>query len=610
MGGFVLVHKSDTINYNIIQDTALDTFMRMGFASPHIVSSDEYVLLAFAKHQTRELALQQFPNGDFVFTCGTLFYDGVVGKAAAIAFYRDYNGSPGLRDRAMGHFTVILCKNGITEIIPDSFGGYHVFCDNEIRITSSSFLAVASSLKHLTINVQSAYEFVFTGVVSGNATPFDEIILAPVNSTIAVRPRNMEIVGHSTRIPQTTSSDDFETSIAHSMELLDRYFASVATNFDDRVNCALSGGYDSRLIFALLRRHGVRPSIYVYGSPDDSDVTLAQAIAKGEDFPLNIIDKTQYRRWQPDEFAGVAHQNFLGIDGYSWGGIFNNGAERKERALRVSGGMIVLNGGGGEILRNFFYLPDRSYTPREFLWSFYSGFDPRTCTALFNEENYFRQLELKLEILTGRRFASLPRPVIEWLYHNFRCRTWDGRVNTTNSTFGHSALPFLERPLTEHASAVPLAWKNHGAYEAELLRRADRRLAAYPSNYGHDFSIPPPLSRKLVDYGTYLRPPWARRFSYRIQHRMRRYAASSLYLTEPYVTAVLPYGLQVMPKLFRMEKIVDIAHIARILSLEYLIQQFAGRVGDDFQNSPIQVHYSTNSGKTAESGKRASAISS
>jgi asparagine synthase (glutamine-hydrolysing) len=209
---------------------------------------------------------------------------------------------------------------------------------------------------------------------------------------------------------------------------------------------------------------------------------------------------------------------------------------------------------------------------------------------LFDEENYFRQLELKLEILTGERFASFPRPMVEWLYHNFRCRAWDGRVNTINSAFGYTALPFLERPLTEHASTIPIAWKNHGAYEAELVRRADQRLAAYKSSHGHDFSRPPPLSRRLVDYGTYLRPPWLRRLSYSVQHRMRRYAASSTYLRKPYVNAVLPHGAQVAPKLFRLERVADTEQMMRILSLEYLIQQLAGRICDDFRNSAIRVH--------------------
>ena len=252
--------------------------------------------------------------------------------------------------------------------------------------------------------------------------------------------------------------------------------------------------------------------------------------------------------------------------------------------------MIALNGGGGEILRNFFFLLEHRYTPREVLWSFYSRFDPRTCTALFDETGYFRQLELKLEVVTGERFTSFPRPVVEWLYHNFRCRAWDCRVNTTNSTFGYTALPFLERPLTEHASIIPLAWKNHGVYEAALIRRADRQLASYPSSYGHDFNRPPPLSRKIIDYGTYLRPPWLRRLSYRVQHRMQRYAADSLYLRKPYVNAVLPHGMPVTAKLFRVERVVNPVHMNRILSLEYLVQQLADRVRGDFDIPASRTH--------------------
>jgi hypothetical protein len=589
MGGFILVRKSERIDHQALQAAALDSFTQRGFASPYVISTDNYVLLAFAKRQTSALALQRFSNGDFVFACGTLFYDGRVGKAAATAFYEDYNGSPGPRDRATGHYAVILRKGGATEIIPDSFGGYHVYCDSEMHIATSAFLAAAASLNRLTLSTQSAYEYVFNGVVSGNATLFDEIILAPIASTIAMRRQKMEFVRHPVRIPQTTSREDFETTIARTLEILDRYFSSVAGSFGDAVNCALTGGYDSRLILALLRRHGVRPRLYLYGSAAGEDVRLAHAIAKGENLPLDVVDKTQRPVWRPDEFAAIAHQNFLSADGYIWEGIFDNGAESELRGRRVSRGMIALNGGGGEILRNFFYLLDRRYTPREFLWSFYSRFDPRSCTSLFDEEDYFRQLEFKLEILTGHCCSSFPRPTVEWLYHNFRCRSWDGRVNTINSSFGYTALPFLERPLTEHASTIPIEWKNHGAYEAELVRRADNRLATYKSSYGHDFNGPPPLFRRLADYGTYLRPPWLRRFSYRAQHRMRRYAACPIYLEQPYVNSVLPRGTQITPSLFRLERVADPYQMARILTLEYLLQQFAGRVRDDFRKPVSRI---------------------
>jgi hypothetical protein len=588
MGGFVLLHTVPGEDRSAMQEAALSAFAKMGLSPPRLIRGENYVLAVFPKRQSRELAVAQFPNGDFVFTCGTLIYNNAVGKSAATAFYQDYSEVSRWSDRALGHYAVILRKNGETRIVLDGFGGFLVFYDSRRRIASSSFLAVASALDRVTVGTQAAYEFVFNGVVSGDATLFDEVSLAPANATIEVGDRGLEFHLPSLAVPTIASTEPFEVMVEQSMELLDRYFASVATSFGDRVTCALSGGYDSRLILAMLRRHGVRPRVYVYGPPGDKDVCSARVIAQGEGFALEIVDKDRQLAFMPSEFAGVAHDNFLASDGYTWSGIFNNGAESAQRASRVSGNALALNGGGGEIWRNFFYLPNRTYSPRELLWSFYSQFDPETCTSAFDQEAYFRQLEDKLNALIGCPHQALSRPMVEWLYHCFRCRAWDDRINNINNTYGYVALPFLERPLTEHASVIPIGWKNHGSYEAELIRRADPRLASYPSGYGHDFGVPPPLARRLADYGTYLRPPWLRRFAYRLKNRVRS-SEWPVYLLKEYRDAALPDGVQVMSNLFHIEKVGDPAQIGRILTLEYLIKQFDGRIRVDF-------HHSTSSG--------------
>src|SRR5439155_21540411 len=113
--------------------------------------------------------------------------------------------------------------------------------------------------------------------------------------------------------------EPFEATVGQSMALLDRYFAAVVASFGDRVTCALSGGYDSRLILALLRRHGINPRVYVYGPPGDKDVKLARAIAEGEGFALEIVDKDKQLTFSPGEFAAVAEENFLASDGYTCG---------------------------------------------------------------------------------------------------------------------------------------------------------------------------------------------------------------------------------------------------------------------------------------------------
>jgi asparagine synthase (glutamine-hydrolysing) len=587
MGGFVLLHTASGEDSSPAQIPALAAFARMGMPAPRLVQGANFMLAVYPKRQASEPAFEQFSNGDFVCACGTLIYDNMVGKPAASAFYRDCREGAAPRDKALGHYAVILRKDGETKIILDDFGGYLVFHDAARRIASSSFLAIASSLDRVTLGTQGACEYVFNGVVSGNGTVFDEVLLAPVNARIAVGEERLKISTGRLPTPMTVSTEPFERMVEQSMRQLDRYFAAVAASFGDRVTCALSGGYDSRLILALLRRHGISPRVYVYGPPGDRDVELARAIADGEGFALEIVDKDKQLSFTPSEFGEVAYENFLASDGYTWSGIFTNGAERTQRASRVSGNAVALNGGGGEIWRNFFYLLDRTYAPREILWSFYSQFDPDSCTAAFDQEHYFRQLEGKLEALIGSPQPSLPRPLVEWLYHYFRCRAWDGRINNINNTYGHVALPFLERAVTEHASVIPIAWKNHGAYEAELIRRADPRLASYPSGYGHDFSGPPPLVRRLADYATYLRPPWLRRFAYRVKNRVRPATEWPDYLQQEYRDAALPGGVQIMAELFQLDQVADPAQTARILTLEYLARQFEGRLRVEFHRSAL-----------------------
>jgi hypothetical protein len=580
MGGFFLV-CADPSEDRAGEVTQLrQAFAELGFPAPEIVREREYVFAAYPKFQSRSVALEHFPNGDFAFVCGTCLSQGG-GVAAASSLYERAMGASPLGDEIMGHYATVFKKDSRTLIKLDRFGGYHLFYNLEARIVSSSFYAICSVLGSLTLSKQSACEYVFNGVVSGNDTLFSEILVAPIHATIILGARKLEVVRPPLCVTRAFSSERRDASLRESIELLDRYFAAIARSFGDQARCALSGGYDSRLILAYLRRHGIKPSVYVYGGARERDVRLAAQIARGESFQLDVIDKEDRPIIAPAEFIGVARRNFLATDSYGYAGIFHNGAETEELANRVYGGTIAINGGGGEIFRNFFYLPDRRYTIREIMWSFYSRFDPTTCTAVFDSGSYYRALEKKVTDLVCGDEPWLPRPTVEWLYHSFRCRAWDGKVDSIAGRYGFTAMPYLERSITEHASALPLHWKKYGAYEAELIRRVDSRLAEYPSVYGHDFSRSPPLSRRISDHWTYLRPPWLRRYTYRLRY-FRRSGDWPGYLALPYREAVLPGGATILQRLFRMEHIVDDAQYARILSLEYTLRHFSDRVRIDF----------------------------
>src|SRR5437764_3356537 len=146
MGGFVLLHSAPGEDRSSEQAAALATLARMGMPAPRLLQGENFLLAIYPKRQAVEPTLRQFPNGDFVCTCGTLIYEDMIGEEAAAAFYRDCHGRSTPREKALGHYAVILHKDGKTEILPDGFGGFLVFYDAARRIASSSFLAIASVL--------------------------------------------------------------------------------------------------------------------------------------------------------------------------------------------------------------------------------------------------------------------------------------------------------------------------------------------------------------------------------------------------------------------------------------------------------------------------------
>jgi hypothetical protein len=580
MGGFFLISIAPNED-RVDEVTRLQrAFTELGFGSPEIVKEEGYLFAAYPKFQSTSVGLKRYQNGDFGFVCGTCLCEGE-GLADIVSLYEGATARSPMSEEIMGQYAAVFKKHGRTEIKLDPFGGYHLFYNLDARIVCSSFYAICSVLHSLTLSHQSACEYVFNGVVSGNETLFNEVKVAPIHATIVAGPHALEIIRPPLRVTRMFASRGRDASLRESIALLDRYFSAVARSFGDRVRCALSGGYDSRLILAFLRRHGIKPSLYVYGRAGDRDVQLAAEIARRERFPLDAIDKDDRPNIPATEFIETARRNFLATDGYGYAGIFHNGAETEEMARRVLGDAIAIHGGGGEIFRNFFYLPDRAYTIQELLWSFYSQFDPAACTTVFDSRSYYRGLERKVMDVLGSDKSILRRPAIEWLYHSFRCRAWNGKVDSISGRYGFTAMPYLERSITEHASALPLRWKNHGAYEAELIRRVDSRLAGYPSIYGHDFSGPPQLSRRLSDYLTYLRPPWLRRYIYRLKY-FRRPGDWPAYMASRYRDAVLPGGITVPRRLFRLDRIGDPLQYTRILSLEYALRQFGSRVKVDF----------------------------
>src|SRR5882724_6488003 len=126
MGAFFLVRTGHASNASECE-AAADILTRSGFAAPTIIKDPAATIYVFPKIESGTLALTQFPGGDFVFSCGTLMFRGLVGAAASEAFYREFDGKAGLDDEAFGHYSVVIRKNQAIHIVGDRFGGHTLY---------------------------------------------------------------------------------------------------------------------------------------------------------------------------------------------------------------------------------------------------------------------------------------------------------------------------------------------------------------------------------------------------------------------------------------------------------------------------------------------------
>jgi asparagine synthase (glutamine-hydrolysing) len=549
-----------------------DLFARQGFRDRRTLRMAGWTLVLCRKIQDLQDNLLIIDPGNVAFATGTFIYRGAIGPAALGRYREDASRGCVEWEEASGCYFVAIAAQGRLSAHLDPLGSYKVFSASDGSFHSSSLLAAARLAKSRTLDPQGVYQYVFEGATFGSRTIFNEVQLFPsgvVRDLDASTARPIE-TGIAPRFDRKTSR---QQHVERTVATLRRSFRTLVQVFGDRVDTALSGGYDSRLILALLRDQGCRPRVHVYGRPGDADVRIAQTIADREGFPLEIVDKSAAPRVSADDFPALVERNFHAFDGTPSDGILDNSQDLSTRLSRCVGGEVMLNGGGGEIFRNFFYLRDRPFTARELLWSFYAQFDPAVGAEEFSEATYHATLAENLRQTLGGGTDPIERPLVEFLYPAFRCRFWTGRNTAINNRLGYALTPFLEPAIVRSALLTPLELKQHGAFEAALIAAASPSLAGYLSDYGHDFRGPVPWSRRMKDWTTLLRPPLLRRYSYRVKRRLGS-RPLPYYLGQTYRDALALDEFPQMSRFFRMDRVQDPAQLNRICTLEFLCRHY------------------------------------
>ena len=542
---------------------------------------DVHILL-FGDQSGAGPAYFEAPNGDFIAVFGSLIYKGDAVPTALPSLLSDFRLDAFEWKGLVGTHTILIHKDGRLHVFCDGLGASKLYSNKESNIWSNSFLAMLELCAPHVFDIQACCEYVCNGAVFGSRTLVEEVAALPANTILSVAVDETKILHRpgpiANEVPDVPKTLD---AIAdYHWARLEQVFAPIARNYGDRIRLSFSGGFDSRLMLAMLIKHGAKPTLFVYGDEDDEDVRIARIISKAEGLSLECIDKGATPAPDLDAFIEETEKNLFAFDGWKVETpLFDFGEDRKDRLKRHVDGQVPLNGSLGEIYRNFFYMPDRPSSTGAVISTFYSRYDPRAFTKRFDEKTFRSAMAQAMREAIGATTDDLTRSQVEELYPKFRGRFWTGRDASNNQRFGPMFFPYLEHAAISDTAKVPIRFKDLGYLQGRMIERINPRLAAYPSDYGFALDGPRPLKYRVKTWLGTQRPSALRKLSFRMTHRSPQPRTGPL--APEYLSTVIDLDFPIMRSLFNLDAVNSSTQYGLIATLEYLAQRYNLQVSDD-----------------------------
>jgi asparagine synthase (glutamine-hydrolysing) len=335
------------------------------------------------------------------------------------------------------------------------------------------------------------------------------------------------------------------------------------------IGTALSGGYDTRLMLAILRSLGHTPYMYVYGHLNSSDVNIATMISRGEHLPLEHIDKSEFKPQTSDSFASCIEQQIYFFDGIKPLGIVDDGSDLTSRFDRANKANLQLNGAGGEIYREIWNLSDRNINLLDFIKMRFDRGTYEFCHSPFDTHVFFETLSQKIQHILQIDRSWLTRREAEILFPFLR-NYFASANNAANNQISYSLIPFMEPKFIFPSLDIPIKYKYCGEFQAKLIKLLDPDLAKYPSSYGINFFDPIPFQYKLLR-------SIERNIPLKLRLLKRSFVKPSgkppYFYEKEYLGAIVDLKNPKISQFVNLDKINDTELYSRALSIELLLSK-------------------------------------
>lgn len=572
MGGIFICPRNPGESVDEVEEKykrSLQVFDRKGLTLDRRLPRSSFVAYRFRKcigDDSRRHFLDR-QDGDFVLTSGTMIYNEKVGGSALADLFEDFCEGKRIDRKLLGNYCVVICRNNQLWVFNDYLSYYPVYIDSTGTVISNSYLAVARTKPENQINIQEFFEFLLHGFFVDEKTILSHVYSIDSRKMWQIYPKKLGL-SRDANFMHFTQSDSFDDVVRNMEQSLCAYFETLGHAFGGKVGSALSGGYDTRLMLALIRKMGLDAYLHVYGDDDASDVVVAKTIAGGEGISLEHVDKSVFPDQDPDEFSSGMESRLYFFDGLNPLGIIDDGRDIGTRLDRAKQASLQLNGAGGEIYREVWNLSDGRVDIDKFIRARFDRGAYPFCRSSFDRYNYFSSFGDKVKGKLEIDRSYLERNEAELMFALVR-NVFAANNNSSNNQVSYALLPFMEAQFVFPSATIPIKYKYYGQLQAALINSIDPDLAKYNSSYGIDFSSPVPTSYKLKCVLERHVPLPVRLFKRKMADRHQQ--VWPYLLSERYLGRIVDLNNLQVSEFIDISKIRDAEIFTRALSIELLL---------------------------------------
>ncbi|GAP42359.1 hypothetical protein TBC1_11488 [Lentimicrobium saccharophilum] len=504
MGAFFINHINSKVSV-----AALDKiYKEKGFLDPFVVSMGDYQLRLYKK---KLLDVQNFIQRESIslYACGSIVYNKYNYEKSLKALLSDYSAGKIDPSALSGNYVLIFHDRKINKIefFVDPAFIKNVYFDKVNRVISSDFLAIIDAVDNtFTLNRTAVIENITTGHLISPDTYVNEIQkLDKVN----VKELAVDFTGiifnviKPDIVSNLTSRND---AIDHAILTLNSYFLNVASLSNEfGAHIGLTGGFDSRLLLMLGKKHISRLVTNSFWRPDSKEYLHAKELAMVSGKKFFSYEEKPFLK---PEWNKMLDTSFYFYDGQirsqnRWDEIFSLPEYTSGIAQEH---YVGFHGCGGEQYRN----ADRFLRPKslrsyiQYQWMFKQCKDPFLESKLKWE--IYSNIEIKINRLMGFNISKIDLLLLKRIQNeiwNPANRTT--RLNLLNQQQFYFA-PFAEYEVSHSAYYYTPFLGNSLSFQIDMMRRLDNELAKVQTNYGFNLIEGEPIKFYFIPFIVNLLP--------------------------------------------------------------------------------------------------------